>query len=351
MSKRQFLKNIFLTYPQCPVPPRCLLDFLQDLLKDNLDCACISQELHQDGNTHLHAFVQLKERIVLNKDQFSYFFDLNYDDPCYHPNTQAARNVRNVVNYVVKGRFNGAMQDFVEYNMSAQSVIAKKNPKSDTVAKLLLEGKSIKDCFEAEPGYVGFNLQKIQYLETWLKSQKPTIPLDPWQPLDLGRFPLNSVNYQISKWLNDNLFKERPPRTKHLYIVGPTQKGKSYLVRCLKNFCRTYKVPNKGPYYVAWEDKKFDLININELQGGWTVSDMLQFLDGEDLHLKVHGGFAYKSDNLPIIITSQKAFRQCYPNMPDDVIEALDSRVEYVQLLPESQQIDLFPGISLKFKS
>ncbi len=92
MSKRQnFLKNIFLTYPQCPVPPRCLLDFLQDLLKENLDCCCISQELHQDGNQHLHAFVQLKERMVLNREQFSYFFDLNYDDPCYHPNTQAAQ--------------------------------------------------------------------------------------------------------------------------------------------------------------------------------------------------------------------------------------------------------------------
>ena len=113
-----------------------------------------------DGNEHLHAFVQLKERIVLNKEQFSYFFDLNYDDPCYHPNIKSAKSVRKVVGYIVKGRFNGTMMDFVEFNMSAQAVIAKKNPKSDTVAKLLLEGKSIKDCFDAEPGYVGFNLQK-----------------------------------------------------------------------------------------------------------------------------------------------------------------------------------------------
>ena len=164
-EKRKWLKNIFITYPQCPIPPRCLLDFLQDKFADNLDCCCISQELHQDGNEHLHAFVQLKEKIRLNKDQYSFFFYLNYDDPCYHPNVQPARNVKNVVNYVVKGRFNGAMQDYVEFNMSAQDVLKKKNPKSDVVAKLLLEGKSVKDCFDAEPGYVGFNLQKVQYLE------------------------------------------------------------------------------------------------------------------------------------------------------------------------------------------
>ncbi|AUM61732.1 Rep [uncultured virus] len=349
MSRQKWLKNIFLTYPQCPVPPRCLLDFLQDLLKDNLDCCCISQELHQDGNQHLHAFVQLKEKIRLNKEQFSYYFDLNYDDPVYHPNTQAARNVRNVVTYVVKGRFNGAMQDFVEYGMSAQAVIAKKAAKHDTIAKLLLEGKSIQDCFEVEPGYVGFNLQKVQFLYQWLKTQKPSIPLDPWVNLDLTRYALNSPDFQISEWLNNNLFTRRPPRTKHLYLVGPTQLGKSHLIRCLKNFCRIYKVPNKGPYYVGWEDNKYDLININELQGGWMASDMLQFLDGEDLHLKIHGGFSYKSQNLPTIITSQKNFRQCYPNLSTDVIEALDSRVQYVTLQHGDSQIDVFPGIQLKF--
>lgn len=155
------------------MPPRCLLDFLIDLLKDNLDCCCISQELHQDGNQHLHAFVQLKEKIRLNKEQYSYFFDLNYDDPCYHPNVQSARNVKNVVTYVVKGRFNGAMQDFVEHNMSAQAVIAKKNPKTDTIAKMLATGKSTDECFELEPGFVGFNLNKIFQLQTWLATFKP----------------------------------------------------------------------------------------------------------------------------------------------------------------------------------
>ena len=250
MSKdsRKFLKNIFLTYPQCPIPPRCLLDFLQDLLKDNLDCCCISQELHQDGNQHLHAFVQLKEKIRLNKEQYSYFFNLDYDDPCYHPNTQAARNVKNVVNYVVKGRFNGAMQDFVEYNMSAQAVIAKKNPKSDKVAKLLLEGKSVHDCFEAEPGYVGFNLQKVQYLAQWLTNQKQQQTMfDPWNELDLNQFELNSPNYKISEWLNANIKKKRVPRTPHLMIVGPTLLGKSLLISKLRNYLRVYNAPAHGP--------------------------------------------------------------------------------------------------------
>ena len=181
----------------------------------------------------------MKERITLNKDQFSYFFNLDYDDPCYHPNTQSARNVRNVVNYVVKGRFNGAMQDFVEYNMSAQAVIAKKNPKSDKVAKLLLEGKSIMDCFEAEPGYVGFNLQRVQYLQNWLKTQKPVI-LDPWVELDPSQYELNSPEHQISIWLNANIKKKRQPRTPHLMLIGPTQTGKTWLIVTGKQIGRAH---------------------------------------------------------------------------------------------------------------
>jgi len=341
---RKWLKNIFLTYPQCPVPPRCLLDFLQDLLKENLDCCCISQELHQDGNQHLHAFVQLKEKIRLNKEQFSYYFDLNYDDPVYHPNTQAARNVKNVVTYVVKGRFNGAMQDFVEYGMSAQAVIAKKDPKNSIVAKLLIEGKSIKDCFDAEPGYVGFNLHKVQYLDTWLKTQRMP-QLDPWNEIDLNQFELNSPNYQIATWLNANIMKKRIPRTPHLMIVGGTLLGKSLLISKLRNFLNVYQCPAQGPYYLPWEDGKYNLIAMEELHAGWTVSDLLLFLDGSPTVLKIHGGLNHKKDNVPIIITSNQTFDQSYKRVNPTSMAALNARVQLVEI---SELIDVFPGISPK---
>lgn len=343
-DKRKWLKNIFLTYPQCPVPPRCLLDFLQDLLKDNLDCCCISQELHQDGNQHLHAFVQLKEKIRLNKEQFSYYFDLNYDDPCYHPNTQAARNVKNVVNYVVKGRFNGAMQDFVEFNMSAQAVIKKKNPKNEVIAKLMLEGKSVKDCLEAEPGYVIMNLQKIQYAHSWLKMQQTT-EKDPWQEIDLNQFDLNSPNYQIATWLNNNINKRRVPRTPHLMIVGGTLLGKSLLISKLRNYLNVYRVPAQGPYFPPWEDGKYGLIAMEELRAGWTVSDLLLFLDGSPTVLKIHGGLNHKNDNVPVIITSNQTFEQSYHRVDQASMRALLARVQVIEI---SEMIDVFPGISPK---
>lgn len=342
--RQKFLKDIFLTYSQCPVPPKCLLDFLQDLLKDNMQCCCISQELHQDGGLHLHAYVKVKERLVLNREQFAYWFDLNYDDPCYHPNVQPARNVKKVVGYVMKGLSNGTIQDFVEWNMNAQAVINKQNPKNGVIAKLLLEGKSIKDCFDAEPGYVGFNLQKVQYLHNWLKTQQLQ-EKDPWQELDLNQFELNSPNYQIATWLNNNINKKRVPRTPHLMIVGGTLLGKSLLISKLRNYLNVYRVPAQGPYFPPWEDGKYGLIAMEELRAGWTVSDLLLFLDGSPTVLKIHGGLNHKNDNVPIIITSNQTFEQSYHRVDQASMRALLARVQVIEI---SEMIDVFPGISPK---
>jgi len=341
MSRQKDLKNIFLTYPQCPVPPCALIDFVKDLFADNLDCACASQELHQDGNQHLHAFVQLKEKIRLNKEQYSYYFDLNYDDPCYHPNVQSARNVKNVLKYVTKGRFNGAMQDFVEYQMNVGDILSKKSPKHDKVAKLIMEGASVRGCFEAEPGYVGFNLQKVQYLYAWYQNQQ--LPqLDQWVAPDPAQFGLGSPEAQISEWLRTNVLQPRPPRTPHLMLVGPTKTGKTHLVNQLRNYLRVYDAPVQGPFWAPWEDGKYDLIVMEELHAGWTASDLLRFLDGSPTMLKVHGGLMRKTQNVPVIITTNQEFEYSYRKITQSSLDALKSRVQVVLV---ERQIDVFPGI------
>lgn len=50
-------KSIFLTYAQCPVSKEDMLEHLKRRARpaaNQLLKACIGQELHEDGNTHLH---------------------------------------------------------------------------------------------------------------------------------------------------------------------------------------------------------------------------------------------------------------------------------------------------------
>jgi len=340
------LVNLFITYPQCPVPPVALKDHYLCLFPDNIERMCVSQELHADGNPHLHAFVKLKERIRLRPAQFATFFDLDYDEDGYwHPNVQKARNNKKVIQYVVKGLTNGAMNDLVEWPAPfVQAILAKKNAKHDTVVGLMREGKRLQEVFDAEPGYVGFNLAKFQYLQTWMDSNHQ-VTLDPWLAPDYGQYQVNTSEYLVAKWLAGNILQPRPSRTPHLMLVGPTQMGKTYLLNTLRNYLRVYDCPVQGPYYAQWEDGKYDLIVMEELHAGWTVSDLLRFLDGSPTMLKVHGGLNRKTTNTPIIITSNQRFYQSYKKIADATLVALESRVLVVELY---RQLNIFPGISPK---
>jgi len=343
MARQHFLKHIFLTYAQCPVPPVALLDHLK--CDFDIERICISQETHQDGNPHLHCYMEVKERLVLNKTQFATAFDLDYDIEGYwHPNVQAARNKRKVIEYVCKGLTNGNISDFIEWpSPFSAAAMAKKAPKNDKIAKLIIDGKSVKEAFDEEPGFVGFNLDKVMKLHSWYQlNSQPVVQLQQWQLLDLAQYPLNSPAYAIALWLNTNIHAQRPSRTKHLMLIGPTQLGKSYLIRCLKNFLRPYICPNEGPYFAPWENGKYDFIALEELHAGWKLQTLLLFLDGCPMNLKVHGGFNFKNENVPVIITTNQSFRESYKNSQHAVLEALESRVTIVNLF---EQLDVFPGL------
>lgn len=55
----------------------------------------ISQEKHQDGTDHLHAFIKLDKRVNFKKGLF--------DIPSFHGNYQVAKSWNAVKQYVVKG--------------------------------------------------------------------------------------------------------------------------------------------------------------------------------------------------------------------------------------------------------
>lgn len=91
---RNIVKTLFLTYPQCAVEHKRLLEHLQSI--DEVVEYVIARESHQDGNPHLHAYVKFKEG--LRPSQFTPTLDIDG----HHGNYQAARSFRAVVKYVTK---------------------------------------------------------------------------------------------------------------------------------------------------------------------------------------------------------------------------------------------------------
>lgn len=97
-------KNIFLTYPQCPLPKEEVLSQLDHLfntvLKRGLLKYMVAEELHNDGNSHIHCFLKLKKRCHIRN---ATVLDLEGPaDETYHGNYQSARNATKVLRYCMK---------------------------------------------------------------------------------------------------------------------------------------------------------------------------------------------------------------------------------------------------------
>lgn len=90
-------KEFFFTWSQCPAPRQVAMDLM--LSKGDVAWAKVAQEHHQDGNLHLHGVVNY---LVKKNFKDCRAFDFEFEGKVYHPNFQAARNMRAVTNYHFK---------------------------------------------------------------------------------------------------------------------------------------------------------------------------------------------------------------------------------------------------------
>lgn len=94
-------QRAFLTYAQCPCTPNQVLDYLTNSLHGQVVITehAIGQEQHQDGNFHIHAYLQFDRKFSSRDERV---FDIIDNGITYHPNIQAPRSAKAVIRYVTK---------------------------------------------------------------------------------------------------------------------------------------------------------------------------------------------------------------------------------------------------------
>lgn len=68
-------KKMFNTYPQCPLPKQIAFDLCRQILGENLQHYIIAEELHKNGDKHLHCYLELAEPIRTRNPRY---FDLSF---------------------------------------------------------------------------------------------------------------------------------------------------------------------------------------------------------------------------------------------------------------------------------
>lgn len=311
-------KSFTLTYPQCTTTKEDAAKNIEDKFGSDLKGYIVSEELHKDGTPHLHAFLQFHEKKSFSKsDCFDFIAG-------QHGSYEVTKHIRQWVTYVTKDG------QYVAKGLDVDAIKKKKAGKSTDIAKLIMEGKSMAEVNEVDPGYFMLNKRKLEDYETWVKCTQNKKSKKEWIPPPLDG--LTDANKQIAEWISLNVRQPRKFKDPQLFITGPKNLGKTSLIEWLEKYLSVYHIPQTEDFYDLYSDDH-DLVVFDEFKGQKTIQWMNLFLQGAPMNIRKKGSQYMKMKNLPVIILSNYSLGDCYPKARDDGrLDTLQSRLTVVEI-------------------
>lgn len=271
-------KGWFCTFPQCPVKKEVCLKCLDGKL--DIEEYVICEELHQDGSPHLHAFIKLWRKKRFNATMFD-IEDL--DGTVYHGNYQKAKSFRAVVRYVLKGK------NYIS-NFDVKKYLDRK-------------GKLTKEDL-------------LREVDDVLDDKKIT-------PLQVANWYRNSCVYKMLQ--RKRLPDELPEKKRHLWIYGPSNTGKTTMLR---NQMRErgeehfFEIPTNNDW-VGYSDQYY--LWMDEYKGQLTIQQLNRICDG-GAKMNVKGATVQLRWDCQVIILSNYSISECYSKVDQILLDSLYNR-------------------------
>lgn len=292
-------KNVALTYPQCDLDKQYLFDALRARGGDNLSGLLVVVERHEDGNTHFHAYLRFHTPLSTRDSRY-------FDVDGYHPNTQSCRTPRSWVRYCLKED-----PGPLSFGLDLASYAGTPNERTSTViARRLDSGESLGQIYQEYPGFLLLNMRKaldFQSFATRQSLRRQKLDFNLLSPLQAG----TPDNGPLAEWLNANLRKERPLRSRQLWLHTPPGAGKTSMVMDLEKYLMVYWVPQDMDFLEGFDDD-YDLIVFDEMKSQRKLTWLNQFIVGSPMVINVKGASVHKKKNPPVIFLSNMAPDQAY---------------------------------------
>lgn len=279
---------MFITVPKSTLTRESLYEKLQSLQPEEL---IVAEELHENGEPHLHAVLKMAQRTRFSGSQLTKLIGQK-------GHYEAARSFNKVKKYVLKE----------DPKPKTSKPIAKKEKISAVIANAIMQGKSFQELTDVDPGFCLLHVRTIH--EFMREIQKPAAPQ--LQPLLLKDFE-TSKYAAVLQWLANNLFKERHQRQPQLFIHGPPACGKTRFAIALQKFARVYTPSYDEEWADDYEDDLFDIVIFDEFKNQRKLLFMNAFIGGQPMKLKRKGRTAYeKKRAIPCIILSNYHPADCF---------------------------------------
>lgn len=334
-------KNLFLTYPQCPITKQqALAQLLAKVQQWQPSVILVACELHSDGHQHLHAAIQLtlkcRIRAVNRLDLVS------ENGTNYHGNYQAARNWKNTLLYVTKEDSEPATHGIPDLVVFLAELRKKKNSKLALVAKRFLDDPDTDiHSLCVEMPEMLWRVNQMKDMQAFCRAKKRTSHMMEWNPISIDG--LNPSSMRVATWLNLNLFQERAFKQPQMWIHGPPNHGKTSLIAALQKYCRVYVVPLTENWDDNFDDNDIDLVVFDEFKAQRQITWMNGFTDGSTFPVSRRGCAPFlKTKNLPCLVLSNYDISGAYNNRPQDRLAPLLARFEIVDLGTEIFSDTLF---------
>lgn len=277
--------RLFLTYPECPIKKE---DALKLLIEKGLDIEeyIIAEELHQNGNKHLHAFLKLSTSFRTRDPKF---FDLN----AYHGNYQGCRSEKNVVKYCSKN------EDYISNFDLNERLLKKNSHKKIYGLKLIQRQNSLAELVDENPELLfGYKRLKEDLNEYFRDKGDSRGQLPGYLPNTWGK--VLPINLRVVK-----------KRHYWIYSSGPN-KGKTTNA---KTWYKDYKSHIQCSDFSYWglngDEGLIILDEYNTAKLNWSTLNAMA--DGT-MGYRVFQRGVIKLDDPLIVILSNKSINELYPN-------------------------------------
>lgn len=279
--------KLFFTYPQCPIKKddaKLLLENLAMGWKAKISNYVIAEEQHENGDPHLHVYLEMATLVVTSKADFADLKVVEGDEvKNYHGNYQSVRSVNNVIKYCVKKE--DYITSFSEEEMRKKCKISK----LEASMKELMANCPLTEVIDKNPSLLTM-IGKIKQSMTIYKCEKAPQPVKP---------------QVCGKW-----------------VFGPPDVGKSHCVRSM--WPNAYiKACNK--WWDLYEGQEVVIMEEITKDHAWMFPLLLAWCDKWSFNSEIKG------NSIPLkfrkfIITSNYTIDEVFESIPEVSKAALKRR-------------------------